>query len=394
MIEEACSMRLLFISNLFPDTVQPWRGLDNVTLLHAMRVQRPDADIRVICLRPGHGFWRGSRCELKPRPGDEVFHPVYGWAPYVPKFGGMNDRLFALAVRRALSKLPAGWKPDALLVPWLFPDGSGVNQVPELAGLPMVSVAQGSDVHQYLDMPVRRRAILNLTKRARIITRSEDLRQRLLRAGADAGRVRAVYNGVDTQMFHPGDSQQARASLSLPCDGRLLLFVGNFLPVKGLDMLIQATALAAEAMSEPLRLVMIGSGPLQGELTALAKRAGLPDGAVIWAGRKSPPEVAQFMRCSDIVCLSSHNEGVPNVLLESLASGRALVTTDVGGISEILNQAPQGGRLVAGREPGNYAKVLLEVLARPPVPDSLSQYAATLAWPRCAEVYWQEVGSA
>lgn len=387
-------MRMLFISNLFPDTTQPWRGLDNVTLLHAMRVERPEAEIRVICLRPGHGFWKGSRCELKPRPGDEVFHPVYGWAPYVPKFGGMNDRLFALAVRRALSKLPTGWKPDALLVPWLFPDGCGVNRVPELEGLPMVSVAQGSDVHQYLELPMRRRSILNLAKRARIITRSEDLRQRLLRAGADAGRVRTVYNGVDTEMFHPGDPQVARASLNLPSDGKLLLFVGNFLPVKGLELLIQATALVAHGMSDPLRLVMIGSGPLQEELSAQAKRAGLLEDAVIWAGRKSPAEVAQFMRSSDAVCLSSHNEGVPNVLLESLASGRAFVTTDVGGISEILNQSPYGGRLVAGREPGVYAKVLLEVLAKPPDADSLSQYAATLAWPRCAEVYWQEIGSA
>lgn len=387
-------MRLLFISNLFPDTSQPWRGLDNVTLLHAMRAQRPEADIRVLCLRPGHGFWKGSRCDLKPRAGDEVLHPVYGWAPYVPKFGGMNDRLFALAVRRALSKLPAGWKPDAMLVPWLFPDGCGVSRVPELAGVPMVSVAQGSDVHQYLDLPMRRRAILNLAKRARIVTRSEDLRQRLLRAGADAGKVRTVYNGVDTEMFHPGDPQEARVSLNLPLDGRLLLFVGNFLPVKGLDLLIQAAALAAREMSEPLRLVMIGSGPLQKDLTALAQQNGLPEDTVIWAGRKTPAEVAQFMRAADLVCLSSHNEGVPNVLLESFASGRAFVSTAVGGISEILQPAPAGGTLVAGRDPAAYAEVLRNLLAGLPEAQALSSYAATLAWPRCAGNYWAEITTA
>jgi teichuronic acid biosynthesis glycosyltransferase TuaC len=393
---EALPMRLLFISNLFPDTDQPWRGLDNVTLLHAMRGQRPEADIRVLCLRPGHGFWKGSHCGLKPRPGDEVFQPIYGWAPYVPKFGGMNDRLFAMAVRRALAKLPPSWKPDALLVPWLFPDGCGVNRVHELAGVPMVSVAQGSDVHQYLALATRRRAILSLAKRARIITRSEDLRQRLLRAGADAGQVRTVYNGVDTEMFYPGETLEARLSLNLPKDGKLLLFVGNFLPVKGLDLLIKATALAAREMSVPLRLVMIGSGPLQQELATLAKQEGLPEDALIWAGRRPPAEVAQFMRCSDAVCLSSHNEGVPNVLLESLASGRAFVTTDVGGISEILDSVPGGsgrGGLVAGREPAIYASTLLRVLISAPSAEALSQYAATLAWPQCAEVYWQEVST-
>lgn len=381
-------MRLLFISNLFPDTLQPWRGLDNVTLLHAMRAARPAADIRVLCLRPGHGFWTGAACPLLPRPGDEELHPHYAWAPYMPKFGGLNDHLFARAVKRALKSLPAGWKPEALLVPWLFPDACGVSRVDELRDVPMLSVAQGSDVHQYLDMPMRRRAILELVHRSKIVTRSEDLRHRLLEAGAPPSMVRTVYNGVDTATFYPGDAGAARQALGLPVDGRLLLFVGNFLPVKGLDLLIQVTARAAGQMQEPLRLVMIGSGPLQADLSALARREGLPESSLIWAGRKSPQEVAQFMRSCDAVCLSSLNEGVPNVLLEALASGRPMVSTHVGGISEILDAAPSGGRLVRGREVGDYCAALLAVLAAPPDAGALSRFASGLAWPHCAAHYW------
>lgn len=386
-------MRLLFISNLFPDANQPWRGLDNVTLLHAMRRLRPEADIRVLCLRPGHGFWSGGKCPLIPRPGDEVLHPSYAWAPYLPKFGGLNDHLFKLAVKRALRSLPAGWRPDALLVPWLFPDACGVHLADELDGVPMLSVAQGSDVHQYLDMPMRRRAILALAQRSRVVTRSEDLRLRLIKAGANASMIRTIYNGVDTATFFPGDARAARQSLGLPQDGKVLLFVGNFLPVKGLDLLIRAAARAAGAIQEPVRLVMIGSGPLQGELAALARKEGLPESGMVWAGRKSPAEVAQFMRASDIVCLTSHNEGVPNVLLEALASGRALVSTHVGGISEILDSAPKGGRLVRSRDVEEYAAALLAVLAEPPDAQALSCYAAGLAWPICAESYWSMLPS-
>ena len=383
-------MRLLFISNLFPDTTQPWRGLDNVTLLHEMRALRPEADIRVICLRPGHGFWRGAPCPMKPRAGDEVLHPTYGWAPYIPKLGGCNDRLFALAVKQALKSLPQNWKPDVLLVPWLFPDACGVNRVPALRGVPMVCVAQGSDVHHYLELPMRRRSILALARRATILTRSEDLRQRLIRAGAAATGVTTVYNGVDTQTFHPGDARQARQTLGLPEKGRLLLFVGNFLPVKGLDLLMQATTLAARKLDEPLRLVLIGSGPLQNELAAEARAQGLPEEALIWAGRKSPAEVAQFMRASDAVCLSSHNEGVPNVLLESLASGRPFVSTRVGGIHEILEASPRGGYLVARRNAEDYAEALVRALHGPPDAQALHEFAATLAWPRCAATYWEK----
>jgi glycosyltransferase involved in cell wall biosynthesis len=382
-------MRLLFLSNLFPDTTQPWRGLDNVTLLHAMRAQRPDADIRVICLRPGHGGWMNRPCGLKPRPGDEVFSPLYGWAPYLPKFGGMNDRLFALAVGRMLKALPKGWKPDRLLVPWLFPDASGVARVGALDGIPMVCVAQGSDVHRYLDMPMRRQAILRLAARANIITRSEDLRRRLMRAGADGGFVHTVYNGVDTQVFKPGDKQAARRSLGLPTDGRLLLFVGNFLPVKGLDLLVKATALASEKLQEPLRLVMIGSGPLQQELCDLARQSGLKEDGLIWAGRRNPQEVSDYMRACDAVCLSSHNEGVPNVLLEALASGRPLVTTDVGGIGEILRPSPLGETtLVTGREPEAYANVLCRTLQHLPNEGVLSHFGQGFEWQICAGAYW------
>lgn len=385
-------MRLLFISNLFPDSAQPWRGLDNVTLLHAMRAQRPEADIRVLCLRPGHGYWLGKNCPLKPRPGDEVLHPSYHWAGYVPKFGGANDRLFARAVQRALRTLPTDWKPDAVLVPWLFPDASGVNLVPELAGLPIVSVAQGSDVHQYLDQPMRRRAILKLAERAIILTRSDDLRQRLLRAGAATAQVKTVYNGVDLATFHPGDKAAARAALGLPVDGNLLLFVGNFLPVKGLELLIRSVAHASTESLVPLRLVMIGSGPLQVDLTALAAQCGLRDDQILWAGRRGPAEVAEYMRAADVVCLTSHNEGVPNVLFEALASGRPLVSTHVGGISEILDSAPHGGgSLVSSRDPVVYANALRQILHSSPDPESLSHHASQFAWERCAATYWDNI---
>jgi glycosyltransferase involved in cell wall biosynthesis len=262
-----------------------------------------------------------------------------------------------------------------------------VNLVTELAGIPLVCVAQGSDVHHYLDLPMRRRAILNLVKRARIITRSEDLRQRLLNAGAEAGRVSTVYNGVDLETFHPGDKAAARAELKLPIDGKILLFVGNFLPVKGLDLLIRSVAHASTTIAEPLHLVMIGSGPLQPELTNLARQSGLKDNQLFWAGRRAPAEVAQFMRAADAVCLTSHNEGVPNVLLEALASGRPLISTDVGGISEIINPSPQGGVLVKGRETASYAAALLKMVHTPPNAALLSNHAISFAWRRCAQTY-------
>lgn len=164
--------------------------------------------------------------------------------------------------------------------------------------------------------------------------------------------------------------------------------MGNFLPVKGLDLLIRALALAAKSMPEKLRLVLIGSGPLQQELTTLAEQCGLAQDALIWAGRKGAAEVAQFMRAADAVCLTSHNEGVPNVLLEALASGRAFVTTDVGGIGEVLKQAPAGASRLWARA----FRLRHSLGAGPtssPEPETLRDYMSRYAWPTCAQLYWK-----
>jgi len=306
--------------------------------------------------------------------------------PYIPKLGGMNDRLYAMAVRRALKSLPEGWWPDALLVPWLFPDACGVHRVSELDGLPLLAVAQGSDVHQYLDKPLRRRAILSLSRRAHIVTRSEDLRQRLLRMGAVADQVSTVYNGVDIRTFRPGDVGKARHSLGLPLEAKVLLFVGNFLPVKGLELLIQAAAVLNQEFS--IHLVLIGSGPLEVELRALCQTNRLD---VTFAGRKGPVEVAQYMRAANAVCLSSHNEGVPNVLLESFSSGRAFVSTQVGGIAEITAPSPGGGFLAEGRSVEQYVGALRKAFLYPPQEDALSAYAQSFSWPLCAASYWEHL---
>ena len=382
-------MRLLCLTNLFPDASEPWRGLDNVTLLHAMRAERPEADIRVLALRPSHRYWIGQAPQLTPRPGDEGLQPSFHHVPYLPKFGGWNDRLYALAIARALRTLPAGWRPDALLVPWLFPDACAVHRLRELAQLPLLAIAQGSDVHQYLAMPLRRSAILHLAQRARIATRSEDLRQHLLAAGADSGRVSTIYNGVDTATFRPGDPAAARRALNLPETGKLLLFVGNFLPVKGLDLLIGAAA--ALRRERDLHLVLIGGGPLEPALRAQAETSGLGSANLTFAGRRAAPEVAEYMRAADAVCLSSLNEGVPNVLLEAFASGRPLVSTRVGGIAEITQPSPGGGFLAAGREIDSYAACLRQALDSPPDARALSAYAARFSWSHCAQACWQKL---
>ena len=379
-------MKLLFVSNLFPDEQEPWRGLDNVTLLHALRAEDPELDVRVLAFRASVSR-RGEVPKLRPRAGDEVLRPRFFWNNYVPKLGGLNHWLFERSLAKAESALGVDFQADVILAPWLFPDACAVALRARRRRIPVVAVAQGSDVHQYLGSTMRRRAILGLAKRARaIVTRSRDLESRLVKAGASADRVRTIYNGVDTGLFCPAPRQTARTELGAPVDGKLLLFVGNFLPVKGIDLLLNAVAAVAGSSEEPVSLAMIGSGPLEPSIRQQAAELGILE-RLIFVGRQPPAGVARWMQAADAVCLSSLNEGVPNVVLESISSGRPMVSTDVGGISEILE--PLLGRrfLVKGRDTSAFAAALKGALQHPPDERVLHDAAQQFSWQNCARNY-------
>ena len=374
-------MRLLLVTNLFPDQSEPWRGLDNATLLDALRIERSDLNVHVLALRPR--LLPGA-LRLKPRPVDEWTQPKYLAVPYVPKAGGMNHVLAALTLRRwATSHFNQTKDYDIILTPWLFPDACAVSWSAPLRRMRQLAIAQGSDVHRYLAMPMRRRANLGMASRVGgIVVRSQDLGSRLVKEGVQASLVSPVYNGVDTDCFKPGSKSDARVRLGLPLDRPLALFVGNFLPIKGIDLLIQSIAAIKEQGIE-LHLALIGSGPLEKNLRELAQRLGI-SGQLHWRGRVPPPEVAEHMRAADTVCLSSHNEGLPNVVLEALACGRPFVSTDVGGIHEVLRGENTPHALVAGREVCEYASALAHVLQRPADEKAIADFGRTFSWSNCA----------
>lgn len=379
-------MNLLVATNLFPDQKEPWRGLDNATLVHALIRHDPGLKVRVLAFRPSFRHF-GAASNLKPRAEDAALAPDYFWAPYIPRLGGMNHWLFAQAFARARKVLPPAYSPDAVLVPWLFPDACGVATQDASWGARMVAVAQGSDVHRYLDMSFRRRAILAMSRKAKaIVTRSQDLENRLVRHGAQSGKVHTVYNGVDVHTFRPASRSEARAELAQPQDARLLLFVGNFLPVKGLDLLLSAFAQVKAALGQPVRLALIGGGPLEGALRAQAAELGITS-EVLFLGRHGALQVARWMQAADAVCMTSHNEGVPNVVLESLSSGRVPVCTDVGGISEVVEPVLGRRFLVPGRDATAYATVLLDALTNPPDQNVLHESALSHSWESCAQKY-------
>jgi glycosyltransferase involved in cell wall biosynthesis len=287
------------------------------------------------------------------------------------------------SLRHSFEQTLREFRPDILLSSWIYPDSCAVLHLAH-GRVPLVAIAQGSDVHQYLGMPARRRAILRyLPHAAAVITRSRELSRLLEDAGFPSGKLHTIYNGVALDTFQPRDQAQARREAALPVNARIILFVGNLYPVKNPLLLI--AALAQLEMDNPPLLVMAGGGPLESPSRDLATRLGLAS-RVIFAGRKTPPEIARLMNAADLLALPSENEGVPNVLLEAFASGLPVVASGVGGIPEVLDQPFLGRTSPPGDLPALVA-ALRQQLATPRDPAAIRRHGERFSWDAAANAY-------
>jgi glycosyltransferase involved in cell wall biosynthesis len=161
----------------------------------------------------------------------------------------------------------------------------------------------------------------------------------------------------------------------------LLLWVGRMVPVKGLDTLLAACERLKQANGD-FQLCLVGDGPLRASLVAEVERRGLTD-HVTFVGLVDHAQLGPWFRAADLTVLPSRSEGIPNVLLESLACGTPFVASDVGGIPEIAS--PTAGRLVPPDDPAALAAALKAALADPAEvapaqrPRTLRQFAACVA---------------
>jgi glycosyltransferase involved in cell wall biosynthesis len=313
---------------------------------------------------------RAGRLARLPRrdalDGLPVVHPR---VPYVPG----TARVTALAPINAPLYL-AGLLPylpglrgrfDVVLGTHLFPDAWAAVMVARILGLRCVVKAHGTDVNVVARWPSVRPFLSATLRSARFAAGvSRPLVEELVRLGAPRERAVLLPNGVDRALFHPRDRGEARRSLGLPDQGRIVLYVGELVPAKGLRELFEAHAAIAPRGGVPVHLVVVGAGPLEAELRACAAAPSSRPGQVVVAGAVGLPAVAQHLGAADLLVLPSWAEGTPNVVLEALAAGRPVVASRIGGIPDILVEGVTG-LMVPPRDPAALARALHEALGRP-----------------------------
>lgn len=154
--------------------------------------------------------------------------------------------------------------------------------------------------------------------------------------GFAGGRIQIIPNGIAVERYANGASQTASAAGSASL--RTIIHVARHHPVKDQATLLSGFALAAADLPD-IELLMVGDGPLRGELEALAQRLQIAD-RVRFLGIRS--DIPDLMRSADVFALTSLSEAASLTLLEAMASGLPSVVTDVGGNGEIVRHEREG----------------------------------------------------
>jgi glycosyltransferase involved in cell wall biosynthesis len=204
------------------------------------------------------------------------------------------------------------------------------------------------------------RALGRLSTRLIAITPGQ--RDELIALGlAPAERVELIPLGLDLERFVSApDCESARRALGLADNAEVVAFVGRLVPIKNAPLFVRAFGEVARTRPRAVALVA-GDGPEREAVTALIAKLGIADRVRLLGWRA---DTERIYAASDVVALSSLNEGSPVSLIEAMAAARAVVATNVGGVRDVVEDGTTG-LLVPSSHAGALARAMASVLDDP-----------------------------
>ena len=230
-----------------------------------------------------------------------------------------------------------------------------------LLGIPLIACHVGGEPEGYLGATVRR---WTLRGADRIIASSgREAEQLARRYRVPSARIRVILTPIDTTAFCPLDRAAACRAVGLDPLRRYLLFVGRFDDgVKRISSIIEAFA-AASANHPDAALLIAGGGKDDGRLRSLA-RAIAPGRVRFMGWVDDTRRKTELYNCAECLVLASRREGFPTVVGEAMACGTPVVSSNVGGVSELVEHDRTGWLFEPGDDEA-LRDILAMVLADP-----------------------------
>ncbi|HEX5352519.1 MAG TPA: glycosyltransferase [Rhodanobacteraceae bacterium] len=372
------TIRLLVFTSLYPNAAQPRHGIfveerlrhlvDSGRVAATVMAPVPWFPLRHRRFDAWATFARVPECE--ERYGIRVLHPRY---PVIPKVGmNVAPSLMYRALLPVARTLVTNGTFDLIDAHYLYPDGVTAVRLGAAVDKPVVITARGSDVNVLPQYRSPARQIRwAATQAAAVVTVSQALKSKLAAMGATSGKLAVLRNGVDLDRFRPLGQGAIRTRLGLA--GPVWLTVGHLVELKGVHLVIEALTQFRDIV-----LLIAGGGPEGRNLRSLARRLGV-DSRVRFLGAIPQDDLCAYYNAADALFLASSREGMPNVVLESLACGTPVVAAPFESATELIT-APEAGEVAEFRTPEAIAAAWRRLDSRRPERAATRRFAERFGW--------------
>lgn len=317
-------------------------------------------------------------------PGDRT-NPLWGYAQSLDsdvKLRGMALAIAPIALHQTFwhsLRIAKATGAQLIHAHWVLPNGFPAALIAKRLGLPLAVSLHGSDMFLAGKNLVLRKIASSVFHRAGAVTAcSPDLQMQAI--GMSGRDVKVLEYGVDVEHFRPAEFSQRKQ--------RSIVSVGRLVHKKGFSQLLKAFA-GLVAYYNDSTLTIAGSGPLLADLQSESQALGI-SGSVHFPGNVNRDQLPALYASADVVVVPSvtdqygNRDGLPNVFLEALSSGCAVVASDIPGIRSVVS----GGKaavLVPSGDVNSLRDALLNLLRNPNQADLLREESrkkatADLSW--------------
>jgi glycosyltransferase involved in cell wall biosynthesis len=289
---------------------------------------------------------------------------------YLPKIGRrFYSHFMFLSILLSSIRWIKSLNIDLIMACWAFPDAVAGEKLARLLNKPFFMKVHGSDINVVGNAPARAKQITQAANRSSgIVSVSQALADKMVSMGIQQNLIEVIYNGVNHDLFFYNNQ---------PKKAQQLLFIGNIIKTKGVVELFDASVELIKKYPD-LTLTFAGNGAMLPVLKEKVAALELQD-QILLPGNINHDKLPSMVQTSSLVVLPSYAEGVPNVLLEAMASGTPVVATSVGGIPEIIDEGITGF-LIETLTAKNVQKTIEKALNHDWDNEKISQSAKRFDW--------------
>jgi glycosyltransferase involved in cell wall biosynthesis len=377
---------IVTFSSLFPSSAQPFAGIFIRERMFRVGRVLPLSVVAPSPWFPGDALIRRFRPTYRIRyplherqEGHDVWRPCFLSLPSAAKH--FDGRSMALGAMPTLRRLRSSGRLDILDAHFGYPDGYAAVLAGRWLRVPVTITLRGTELRHGRIPALRRRLTWALNGASRVFAVSESLRQIALSLGTPPERVRVVGNGVDLTKFRAVDKQEARRSLGLPIDAKVIISVGGLVERKGFHRVLDCMPALLQRFPRLVYLIVGGpsaEGDWSQRLAHQSERLGLGR-HVRFLGALPSSELPLPLSAADVFVLATTNEGWANVFLEAMACELPVVTTSVGGNAEVVSDSSLGV-IVPPDDPDRLTGTLCEALEREWDRGAIRRYAERNSW--------------